>query len=89
MRTTVTLDDDVAQLLNVQTERTRQTFDETVNNAIRAGLRKSPTSAKRRRFSVKAKPMKLKAGIDVSHLNQLADELEVAEFAKPVSRRRP
>ena len=38
MRTTLTIDDDVARLLEKETRRTGQSFKETVNRALRVGL---------------------------------------------------
>jgi hypothetical protein len=38
MRIRLTLDDDVAQLLKRAGERRRQSFEEVVNEALRAGL---------------------------------------------------
>jgi hypothetical protein len=47
-----------------------------LNDAIRAGLRGSSTTVRRKRFSVKARPMGLRPGIDPTKLAELADELE-------------
>ncbi len=80
MKTTVTLDDDVEQLLFAESQRTHRTFQETLNEAIRSGLKGRMKATKRRRFTVKAKPMQLKPGIDSEHLNALADELEITKF---------
>ena len=38
MRTTVTLEPDVARLLNDQARRTRRSFKETLNAVVRFGL---------------------------------------------------
>jgi hypothetical protein len=80
MRTTVTLDRDVERGLREAMHRSRKSFKETLNNAIRLGLstggRRKPTPA----FKLKTRPMKLRAGIDPARLNQLADELEVEAF---------
>lgn len=89
MRTTVTLDDDVEQMLQEEVRRSQRSLDDAVNQAIRAGLQQKPKATKRRRFSVKAKPMGLKAGGDPAGFNRLVDDLEVAAFAvKPRRGRR-
>jgi hypothetical protein len=79
MRTTVTLDKDVERLLREEMHRTRRSFKETLNAAVRAGLTGGArrASARRRRFTVNARPMGLKAGIDPARFNQLADQLEI------------
>lgn len=75
MRTTVTLDPDVEQLLREAMHRTRRSFKATVNAALRAGLRGG--AATPAPFEVRARPMGLRAGIDPAGLNRLNDELEV------------
>jgi hypothetical protein len=83
MRTTVTLDPDVEQLLRDAMQQRRQSFKEALNQAIRAGLSGAggPGVADRP-FTLRAQPMGLRAGIDPGRLNQLADELEGDSFAE-------
>ena len=77
MRTTVTLDPDVEQLLRDAMQRRRQSFKEALNQAIRAGLSVSDGQGiEEVPFVVHARPMGLRAGIDPGRLNQLADELD-------------
>ena len=80
MRTTVTLDPDVERLLKEEVHKTRQSFKEVINNAIRQGLRPQRSGAKRKPFVVKARPMGLRTGIDPARLSELADDLEVEAF---------
>jgi hypothetical protein len=81
MRTTVTLDADVEQLLRDAMHGNRQSFKETLNQAIRAGLSRSDGyRAEDAPFVIRARRMGLRAGIDAGRLNQLADELEVESF---------
>jgi predicted transcriptional regulator len=80
MRTTVTLDPDVERLLKEAAHETRRSFKQVLNDAVRAGLRASSTTVRRRRFSVKARPMGLRPGIDPTRLAELADELETEAF---------
>jgi hypothetical protein len=80
MRTTVTLDQDVERLLRAAMHRSRSTFKQTLNAAIRAGLSGSSGPAKMEPFVVEARPMGLRAGIDPAGLNKLVDELEVEAF---------
>jgi hypothetical protein len=80
MRTTVTLDKDVEQLLREAMHRQRQSFKKTLNAALRAGLSKSPTGRKSAPFKVKARSMGLRGGIDPSSFNKLIDALEIDAF---------
>ena len=76
MRTTVTLDKDVEHLLRTDMHRTRRSFKEALNSAVRASLAGPPAQARRRPFVVNSRPMGLLPGIDPSSLNTLADDLE-------------
>jgi hypothetical protein len=76
MRTTLTLDADVARLLREEAYRQRKPFKEVVNDALRRGLSRS--SGKAARFRVTPHAAKLQPGIDRASFNRLADELEDA-----------
>jgi len=80
MRTTVTLDNDVEQMLRDAMHRSRQSFKETLNAAVRAGLGGKPARAKSVKFVVKARPMGLRSGFDPAGFNKLVDDLEVDAF---------
>ena len=82
MRTTVTLDPDVERLLKEEIHRSRQSFKEVLNTAIRRGLRASAPGKKQRPFVVKARSLELRTGIDPARLTELADDLEVDAFLK-------
>ena len=79
MRTTVTIDPDVAALLREEMERSRLPLKQVLNQAIRRGLR--PASGPGRP-AVRTRPcdLEFKPGIDLERLNQLAGELEAEEF---------
>jgi len=86
MRTTLTLDADVAERLARETRRTGRSLKAVVNDAIRLGLglvRKRPRGA---RFAVEPHAFGLRPGIDPDRLNQLVDELEVEELARRAAR---
>jgi hypothetical protein len=87
MRTTVTLDKDVERMLREAMHRSRRSFKETLNAAIRNGLGERILKTKRAPFVIKAKPMGLREGIDPASLNKLADDLETDSIVK--NRRRP
>lgn len=54
MRTTLTLDDDIAALLKKESRRSGKPFKELVNRYLRRGIA-APKQAPRQRFKVKAK----------------------------------
>ena len=81
MRTTVTLDPDVEQLLRAAQERGRKSFKQVLNDAIRRGL-KDASEGPVPPFEVNAKPMGLRPGIDPARVRDLDDELEIREFLR-------
>jgi hypothetical protein len=87
MRTTLTLDDDLAHQLRELVRRTGSSFKEVVNSAIRSGLSggKRPVSALPK-FRVRPKPLGFRAGVDLLKLNQLSDQLEVEDFERELVR---
>lgn len=87
MRTTLTLDDDLAAALKERARATGRTFKEVVNAVLRAGLaRGAAPEAGVERFRVEARSRGFRPGIDPRRLNQLVDELEVGAFAAGLSR---
>ena len=75
MRTTLTLDPDVAQLLEEEVHRRRRSFKEVVNDAIRRAF--SPSAPRKvPRYRLTPHEARLGAGVDRGALNQLADEIE-------------
>ncbi len=75
MRTTITLEDDTARLLTEAMHRERRSLKDLVNDALRRALAPQvhPPPAP---FRVEPHHANLRAGIDGSALNRLADELE-------------
>jgi hypothetical protein len=80
MRTTVTLEKDVERMLREAMHRSRQSFKQTLNNALRTSLAGKPARTKRAPFVVTPQPMGLRAGLDPAGFNRLADELEADAF---------
>jgi hypothetical protein len=76
MRTTLTLDPDVVQLLQEERHRLRKSLKEVVNDALRRGLAPQARTGRRRPYRVQAHRTTLRAGIDPAGFNRLADELE-------------
>ena len=83
MRTTLTIDDDLAGILQKKAGQQGHSFKEVVNDLLRAGIAASGDVVLRRQpIKVVGKPLGLKPGYDPDKLNQLVDELEVEEFLK-------
>src|SRR5947209_4899404 len=80
MRTTVTLDKDVERMLREAMHRSRSSFKQTLNAAIRAGLGQKTNATTHRAFVLKVRPLGLRAGLDLAGFNKLTDELEVEAF---------
>lgn len=86
MRTTLTLDPDVAVRVRQEVRRTGKAFKAVINQALRRGLGMEPTRARAPRFRVKAYPLGVRPGIDLDRMNQLLDQLEVTEQARKLKR---
>lgn len=77
MRTTITLDDDVATKLQSVARRTGKAFKAVVNDMLRRGLAASAAPARRQPFRVRARDLgKRRPGIS---LDSVADLLERVE----------
>ena len=84
MRTTLTLDDDLAGLLKQRARELGIPFTEAVNRTIRAGL--GEASATRRHPAPKtiSHSFGFRPGIDLDKLGQLADELRAETFVEKI-----
>ena len=67
-------------MLRDAAHRSRSSFKQTLNTAIRKGLGRSQAKAGRTPFTVKAKALGLRPGLDPAGFNKLVDDLEVAAF---------
>ncbi len=85
MRTTLTLEPDVAEKLRLRMSREKISLKRAVNEALRAGLAQSDSKPKVK-FKVEPFPAGLRPGIDPNKLGQLLDEMEVEEFLRKMSR---
>jgi hypothetical protein len=83
MRTTLTIDDDLAGILQKKASQEGNSFKAIVNNLLRAGIAASgDSSAPRKPLKVVPRPLGLKTGYDPDKLNQLVDELEAEDFLR-------
>jgi hypothetical protein len=86
MRTTLTLDPDVAQELKARTAEGKASFKEVVNETLRRGLTTKPKPKPAEVFRVESTNLAFKPGIDVYKLNHLAAQLEDQEFVRKMRR---
>ena len=83
MRTTLTLEDELAERLKRLARTTGQSFKEVVNTAIRKGLSIGDGPAPDQEpFRVAPKACGFRPGLDPTKLNQLYDDLELEESGR-------
>ena len=87
MRTTLTIDDDLAAILKRESSRKGIPFKVLVNDSLRKGLSSEQALPARKPFKVRPHSLGLKPGIDPNKLNQLVDELEVEDFLEREKKR--
>lgn len=88
MRTTLTLDADLARALRQRAHETDRSFKEVVNEAIRAGLAR-PREPRRRPYRLKAVSLGgVRPGIDLDKALALAAALEDADIAAKLELRK-
>ena len=76
MRTTLTLDDDVAVRIEERRRRDGQSLRQVVNRLLREGLRHDERPPEARKYRTKTHKLHLRPGFDAARLNRLADEIE-------------
>lgn len=83
MRTTLTIDDDLAGILQRRAHELGVPFKEVVNRTLRQGITKiDAVVPSKRKTKTRPHSFGFKPGIDLEKLNQLVDELEAEEFAR-------
>jgi hypothetical protein len=77
MRTTLTLDEDVAAKLKAESHRAHRPFREIVNDTLRRGLESRRAGAQRRAFKVTARDLgDLKPGVSLDNVAELIEHIE-------------
>ena len=76
MRTTLTIDDDVAVLVEQEQRSTGESFKGTVNRLLRRGLTASSEPQPRKPFVVTPMAMGLKPGLSYDCIAELLEEAE-------------
>ena len=82
MRTTLTLDADVAERLELEMKRSGDGMKAVVNRALRIGLGMTDKPVQPEPFTVTPHSFGFRPGTDLDRLNQLVDELDAEEAAK-------
>ena len=76
MRTTLTLEEDVAARLREETRRRNTSLKETVNACLRRGLEAPTDEQLATPFTVEPRRMGLRAGLDLDDVGGLLDLLD-------------
>ena len=76
MRTTLTLDDDVAARVRSLMRRTGRSLKTTVNDLLRLGLESARAPKPRRPFVVRARPLGLRPGMSYDNIAELLELTE-------------
>jgi plasmid stability protein len=80
MRTTLTLDDDVAAKLKGEARRGGRSFKEIVNETLRRGLASQRAASPRKAFRVEARDLGLKPGLSLDNVAELLEQVEAPAF---------
>jgi hypothetical protein len=82
MRTTLTLDRDVAEAVAKEMRRTGRGLKAIVNDALRRGLRLTGKAPRPPHFEVRPHAFDFRPGVDLDRMNQLVDELDAEETVR-------
>jgi predicted nucleotidyltransferase component of viral defense system len=81
VRTTITLDDDVAAKLKAEVRRSGRSFKETVNTLLRFGLAARRESRPSAPFTVRARDLgNLRPGLSLDNVSELLERAEGPAF---------
>jgi len=86
MRTTVTLDDDVAAKLRAEAHERGISFKEALNSSVRKGLRSA--GAKPVPYRIPTRDLGVRAGVNLDKALALAAELEDSETQRKLALRK-
>jgi hypothetical protein len=77
MRTTLTLDEDVAAKLKAEMRRSGKSFRDVVNDTLRHGLVEKRLASRRRSFKVEARDLgNLRPGLSLDNVGELLEQIE-------------
>ena len=76
MRTTLSIDDDIASLLDEEVKRSGESFKGAVNRLLRLGLMAAQRPQDRKRFVVTPRSVVLPAGLNYDKTEEILEYLE-------------
>ncbi len=76
VRTTLTLDDDVAAKLRAEARQSGEPFKQVVNRVLRAGLYAKTQTKTLPPFKVKTRDLGLRPGFDFDNIEELLERIE-------------
>ena len=76
MRTTLTLDDDLARKLRAEMRKSGRPFKQTVNDFLRRGLNLRRESPPAKPFVIRARPLGLRPGLSYDDVWGLIEQIE-------------
>ena len=79
MRTTLTIDEDIAVQIREIRRRRGHSLEQVINRLLREGLRSSRRTPDAKPFRTNPRRLSLRPGFDAVGFNQLVDELEAGE----------
>lgn len=82
MRTTLTIDDDIASKLQAVTRAKGKPFKEVLNDTLRLGLALQVKMAEEppKPFKVKSRPLGIKDGFNYDNVGELLEQIEGADY---------
>ncbi|MGI9303201.1 MAG: ribbon-helix-helix protein, CopG family [Gammaproteobacteria bacterium] len=80
MRTTLTIDDDIAARIEALRRERGLSYKKAVNALLRDGLEHQTTRTAAKRYRTKPRKISIRPSVDPTKLNQFADELEAEAF---------
>jgi hypothetical protein len=76
VRTTLTLDEDIAEKLKTETRKSGKPFKQVVNETLREGFFALKSRKKLPPFKVKARALGLRPGLNYDKISELIEEAE-------------
>jgi len=76
VRTTLTLDDDIAAAVKAEVRRSGRSFKSVVNELLRTALHRSRKGRRVPSFTVRARSLGVRPGLDYDRVSELVEHLE-------------
>jgi hypothetical protein len=81
MRTTLTIDDDIASKLKTEMQKqSGKSFKDVVNETLRRGLLAKKEAAKNKPFKLKTYSLKPLKNVNFDNIGELLEQIEGADF---------